>query len=1068
LTGSAVGVGRSGVCAWETFTVIQEIPQVPGIARVGIDFLRVGRAADMPHEASSPTLTQVHTLGVANADAICASGIPSFAGIANQVILAGNPQTVCEATQCEFVLTEYNIDWDDSPADVPEMGFEGADGSVVTTPSLSIVAGEQGHTASTPARLVNHTMAVANATQGHTAQGAGFGTRTQNVANAEAVYAVGAPRMNKIIIPDSPVWSNQATTNSTQRLYVLDAANSTQGHIALTTGVSPEKINTVLASNGFTATPASITFLARTFPHESTTGMIVSPPTMSQNITAPATDVGQFFGSKLGAIGTNGLQIGNAGTHPNTPAIAYRFRADKTDTISFVRVLTYSGTGFSLGEAKLEARILRDSNTTAHTPVDSQRTSFTTSGETITYTGTSAHIGAVSDVISISGVATSALVVFNWSSGAPSLVKNNIYHLEIRNAHASPDSNYVSLTTLFSTPSATPSHPGYIDADLGVSRRGTGGVWSAMVQDTPIFGLYFTNGQFQGQGYRNSLITPLPSITGPLNKVRQKFVPNGDLRVHKIGYRVARWSGSQPLQVRIRRDSDNAVLASAAADHSYFNTVTNQTDPRPEHQWHYNTFVSSFPLTAGVTAALEFQTTANAEYRSNIITGSQSIGVCAAFWQGSAESTIDGTNWVQTGIGTNDLQFYFGLGSAAPAPTCVADTIANVFIGVLRDVSAQELIANDRNPGGNSATSTLPTGVNPLVINHVNSASNCTASLVSASQIVRVTAQATGAGGFTYVARDIYGQRSSARVSFTATQVTVPTSSFSKRPIWVAQSITTLSDSVLLAYNARRAPTLYWSAFDPDTNGDWDSISLNSLTSANAPLVVIDWESATNSFGTYRVPGHACGGFGGPGTPSTSLRSFNQNQMITLIQGYKNARPNSLWGYYWVPNANTIYDYVNITASSHSLYNQHVVGLPVYQESDFLSPRAYVTLDIGTTAGGPYVYNDGLITEANLELGQRKMAQNALRCAEAAGNIPVYPFISTSYYGPTKAFVGASAQLIYKYAYYFCRTSRDGVKPTGAYIWDSVSSPQFTEAQLKAVYQGVNELPFDPNMPRPS
>jgi hypothetical protein len=765
LAGSAVGVGRSGVCAWETFTVIQEIPQVPGIARIGIDFLRVGRAADMPHEASSPTLAQVHTLGVANATNACLG--TATVGIADRTIQIANVETVAEAEQCDFINISYEISFPDDQPDegLFQMGHEASSPTVGNTPSLTPVAATQGHTVSGPSTLVNHSVGVANAIMPHLAGNSGFG-RVQNVANAVMDHAVVAPLINKIIVPQAVVWSMQATTNSTRRLYQTDGADAVMGHIALPSGVSPDKINTTLASSGFTATPAAITFLARTFPHESTTAMIVSPPTMSQNIVAPSEAVGTFFGTRIGATGVTVLTIGDSGTHPNNNAAAIRFRAEKTAAVSAISILTLGGTGFTLGEAVWEARILRDDGTSNHLPVDSQRTGVTTQGDTVTYTGTSAHVGAVSDRIQVSGIETSAVQTFTWTSGKPSLTANNIYHLEIRNVHAIPNNNFAAMQTLAMTVGQS-AQPGIPQTDLGMSRRGATGVWSARPNGVPTMAIFYDGAKHQGQSYRDCPLTPLPSITGPLNKVRQRFVSPG-MTINTIGYRVGRWSGQQELQVRIIQESNGSTLLSAAADWDNWSLITNQADSRSEHRWHRNSFASALTIPANVTAALEFRTTANAEYRAFVLDPEDTFPASAAFRSGQAQFTNDGTNWQTIGNTGTDVQFYFRTGSAAPGPTCVADSLVSGFvIGSSRTVLASELLANDTNPSGTSATTNFPNGVNPLVLHAVNSASNCTAVLTTASQTVRVTAQAS-AGAFTYVAKDIYGQKSSARVSFVA------------------------------------------------------------------------------------------------------------------------------------------------------------------------------------------------------------------------------------------------------------------------------------------------------------
>jgi hypothetical protein len=392
----------------------------------------------------------------------------------------------------------------------------------------------------------------------------------------------------------------------------------------------------------------------------------------------------------------------------------------------------------------------------------------------------------VSDLVSADN--TLGRFTFVWTSGAPSLVRNVLYHLELRNAHAAPDANYTSLDTLVMSPGQSPTQPIVSDTDSEVLQRTTGGVWSAQSQNSPIFSLGYADGRGQGQAY---LWTPQASetpISGTLQRVRQRFVPTQNLRVHKLAARAGRWSGTQPLQIRLIRESNGAVLASAAADSGYFPLMDQaSTDRRESHRWYAQSFASSFSVSAGVTASLELQTTAAAEYRATFLRESGEFPASAAFYQGVGQFTTDGVNWFdasgQTSLPRNgvvqpgDTMFYLGLGSAAQRPHCSADSFSGLTIGQTTVVSARQLILNDTNPSGtHSATTNFPTGVNPLQLFLVNSASNCAVVLSTANQTISISAKAS-TGAFTYVARDIYNQKSSARVTFNAVSATSTPSS---------------------------------------------------------------------------------------------------------------------------------------------------------------------------------------------------------------------------------------------------------------------------------------------------
>lgn len=1069
-------VGFGGVLDLEADGLDRE--HVPGLVRRGRRRLRVARAADMGHTQAAPSLTQRHTLPVANATvAPSASGTGISKGAAG--LIGTVPATMgLQADGIGIDRTSEDIHLPGLNQDV-EFGADVAAPRLTPTPSLGLANATTGHQAVSPTFLVGAVLHPVNADQGHTDTGTGFGDRSQRVVNAIAIMSVAAPKMTKHVLTGVPSQGHTSTVIKLTRLYALTQVNATQGHTATASGVTPAAISMANATTGHSALVASIVYLARTFPLSGIQDMIVIPPTMSQNIVNAQGAVPTFFGSQIGADSAGALQIGNVGVHPNATSLAIRFRAVKTATVNLINVLTHGGAGFTLGDGVLEGRILRDSATSAHLPLDSQRTGTTPDASTtVTYTGTSAHVGAVSDRLTVSALAASASRSFVWSSGNPVLTRNNIYHFEIRNVHNDPDNNFPSLTTLFmsSAGGQNPLQPGIESSDLGMSFRGITGIWSARANDVPIFGVQYVAADFdnQGQGYRDVKVSSNP-ITGPSIRVRQTYKPDTDLRVHTIGYRIARWTGSQPLQVRLRRENDNSIIVSAAADHAYFPIVTNQADPRPENRWYHNTFVSSFSLAANVTAALEFQTTANAEYRTNVLHPAIFFGVTAAFYQGRAEFTNDaGANWapILSSGATNhntDLPFYFRLGSAAPGPICADDSFVGGFtIGGLRTVSAAELVNNDYNPSGISATSTLLTGTNPLVLHSVGSASNCTATLVS--NTVRVTALAS-AGSFLYVARDIYSQKSTARASFLPPVDTGPAPT-GIREIWF-YTPNSLSTSILLAYNARATPIVYQSSIPDSTDdGIWDgktssyNSKLNGISSSDTGPIALDWESVPNC--TYGIARMASG-FAGFGNPTVTARQRAQTEALRALNAWQGDRPNARWGFYWTPTMNNwVAHYIN---NSTDFQEQETEGQPIWAEVNCIFPRMYPSLQEGSTTS----LSGGTMTRADLQIGCENVALLSLKCAAIGGNnAQVFPFISRHYYvtgGVTNPFFQDTLvplEWLYLHAFYFTQKTLNGKRAQGVYIWDKGSSSSMTEAQLSAIYQGLNGFtPYNPSFPRP-
>jgi hypothetical protein len=1084
-------VGFAGVCHPETPGVDQEL--VPGLSYVGRGRLRVGSNAEMAWQTGNlPALIQQHTLGVANATCGLLGAAPGGGNVGSGFIGFASATMVAESDEVVFVRTSYDLNVGDSDSRFGsdmEMAFpENTIPEVQPTPAVRTTDPQTGHTSITAQLLVGHIFAVANATQGYTAGMSGFG-RVQNVASAQMICAVAATNMRKRVLAANPVFNPDSSTADGRRLFITAGANASMGHVATASGVTDNFVNSVPAIQGSTATPSKPVILHRTFPHESTNGMIVNAPTLTQNVVDPETGVtaASIFGTGISTTSEGAIPIGSTGTHPNTTAVAIRFKAKRTSTLTSAKVSLRGSGGNSFGQPLLEARILRDDNTALHKPVDSQRTGVTTNGNQVTYTGTSAHVGSVSDLVSAD--TTLGRFTFVWSSGAPSLVRNVLYHLELRNVHSVPDSNFTSLDTITMSPAQSPSQPIALDTDLAVLQRSTSGVWSAQSQNTPIFSLGYADGRNQGQAYLWAPNTPNYSVTGPLNKVRETFVPTQNLRVHKIAVRAGRWNGAQPLQIRLIRESNGATLASAAGDVGYFPLIDQAaSDFRTSHRWYAHSFVSSFALSAGVTAAVELQTTANSEYRVNHLDPLDiTMPLSATFRDGHAQYTFDGgTTWLnassRTTTTTTDLMFYLGLGSAAQRPVCSADSFgesSGFIIGNTRTVSARELVLNDTNPSGtHSATTNFPTGVNPLVINHANSATNCAVIMSTAAQTIAVSTRASTAG-FTYVARDIYGQRSSARVSISARSTAAPPVTTGDLPIyWNGKSSGVPPASVYSAYNAIAARNVNPSEVgDDDHDGIWndDNSASFTLVSGNncMPLTGLDWEGAAN---IQYAP--VIGGVNLMRLFARADAAYTEAQQRQLAHEYarcingwrQRASAATILGMYGLPYYASNGGGVFANGLSGRIVTQ--TSAPVQETwaaSDALMPEAYIKYD----ETGTVPSTSPNCTSAQATQMQANVAELAIRAAQyseaqTGRYLPIYPYVSIEVFNnETPDHTALSNRWIHTWVRGL-RRPHNGRTIDGVILWTRAAGISWTEAHLKAIYQGLHDMDYDPNMPRPS
>jgi hypothetical protein len=1095
-------VGFAGVCHPETPGVDQEL--VPGLSYVGRGRLRVGSNAEMAGQTGGlPTLIQSHVLDVANATCGLLGAAPGGGSVGSGFIGLASATMVAEADETVFVRTEYDIDTgfglDDN---VPEMGHECSSPDVQPTPTLRAANAQAVAESSLASALVGHIFAVANATQGYTAGMSGFG-RVQNVTSAQMICAVVATNMRKRVLAANPVFNPDSSTGDGRRLFVTAGANASMGHVATASGVTDNFVNTVPATQGHTATPSKPVILNRTFPHASEDGMIVTAPTMTQNVVDPDTGVtaASIFGTGISTTSEGAIAIGNTGTHPNTPAVAIRFKAKRTAAISSAKVSLRGSGGNSFGQPLLEARILKDDGTALHKPVDSQRSGVTTNGNQVTYTGTSAHVGSVSDLVSADN--TLGRFTFVWTSGAPSVVRNVLYHLELRNVHAAPGNNWTSLDTLVMSPAQDPSQPIASDTDMAVLQRSTGGVWSAQSQNTPIFSISYADGRAQGQAYLWVPEAGQRGVQGPSVRVRQRFVPGENLRVHKFATRAGRWTGSQPLQIRLIRESNGSVYASAAADFGYFPAIDQAaSDTRQSHRWYAHSFASSFTVSAGVTASLELQTTANAEYRVGYLKQDGAFPLSAAFFQGDGQYTGDGgTTWINSTAQSGstipgDTQFYLGLGSAAQRPVCSADSFGSAsdgfVIGNTRTVSARELILNDTNPSGtHSATTNFPTGVNPLQLHLANSATNCAVTLSTAAQTIAVSSKASSVG-FTYVAKDLYNQKSSARVTI-VTRPSVASTGFTKKPIYVdVFNGAGLSSTLKTAYNVIDANWTSILAVDANFDGLWDGPTTDWLGARGMEradglptnsYVMIDWESTQNNV-YFQSWDRGVGGIMRPTSPDDALgQDIAEREGIEAINDARNRRPNVRWAFYNMPTAISPQHFQSVS-NSHTLWTTQYQRMSV----NFLSrchammPRCYVTAVKNNSMNYQTTLFTNIspwgISEAGLAHMHGNIAVHMHRCADKVEDAgfprpECIPVCSVTYFGSGLGSLHNTAvtdnNWIYQWIYSVCNTQGPrGDKADGVYMWIGGFPKINTEAQIKAIYQAVNGLPYDPSMPRPS
>lgn len=276
-----------------------------------------------------------------------------------------------------------------------------------------------------------------------------------------------------------------------------------------------------------------------------------------------------------------------------------------------------------------------------------------------------------------------------------------------------------------------------------------------------------------------------------------------------------------------------------------------------------------------------------------------------------------------------------------------------------------------------------------------------------------------------------------------------------------------ISTSVLAAYNAKSTHAVYQNYItDGNKDGRWDgktssySSRLSTLPFSFTGPVCLDWEGIPNcTYGARRMAA-AISGYNGASATTTATA---QAEALRALKAWQSDRPNAKWGFYWTPNQNTPTNFLNPSAD---LLAQETEGHNIWAAVDCLFPRQYCTFKKSTITD-PHT---GQLTQTDLKTVSERMATLTLKCAANGGyHAKVYPFVSRNYVCPWSwDRTTAPTEWIYWHVYYFCQTTVNGRKADGVYIWDYGGTSPMTEAQLKAIYQGLNGLPYDPNMPRPA
>jgi hypothetical protein len=319
------------------------------------------------------------------------------------------------------------------------------------------------------------------------------------------------------------------------------------------------------------------------------------------------------------------------------------------------------------------------------------------------------------------------------------------------------------------------------------------------------------------------------------------------------------------------------------------------------------------------------------------------------------------------------------------------------------------------------------------------------------------------------------------------TRQTIIAPSGTAKPIYVVGP-NGVSTAVMAAYNCQRGYYMSQMAIDVNTVPSSGSFNANAdgffdgrttnytsrIQTSDIPLnhpgsVALDWEATPQC--PYGMTNFALGIGGLQGTAST--QDTAEGQGIVCINTFRADRPDLKWAFYDVPRSNEPGHFIPAFNSSFNAYmaQDTTISTNFWTRCDAIHQRAYVTYRRNNgTATNPRSTDECTLSQLITMLGN--MANLGLRCSERSGWVaPVYPYLSRQYFNgsmPEHNQIVTDLEWMYLWAYHYCTVTYQGRSASGAVIWATSSAAPMTEAQLKAIYQGVNGLAYNPNMPRPS
>jgi hypothetical protein len=233
------------------------------------------------------------------------------------------------------------------------------------------------------------------------------------------------------------------------------------------------------------------------------------------------------------------------------------------------------------------------------------------------------------------------------------------YHLVFTNVDPAPQSNYVSLDSIYSNAQTAPMQPSSSDAAQAVLVRSGAGAWKSRPGFTPTLELDYASGDTQGAGYME-VWSANPKLISANAQVRETFKVSGPSRTFsKIKVRLQRVAGASPLTFTLS-EADGTLMAQG--------TVPAASVLTGVPAWVTCTLPLSHVLSTGVGYNLALSCPADTQYSAFPIRKGLDKGFAknTCFPDGYAQFTTTGSAgwagwdmWGTPDLTTSDLQFMF-------------------------------------------------------------------------------------------------------------------------------------------------------------------------------------------------------------------------------------------------------------------------------------------------------------------------------------------------------------------------------------------------------------------------